>query len=61
MVLAGGWYRLVVTRRHITRGISRPARLAAAFAAAAAIVVYAAMWVGYRQQWTWLTISIGPC
>jgi membrane-associated phospholipid phosphatase len=42
-----------VTRRHITRGISRPVFLAIVFAVAA-IVVYAAMWVGYRQQWSWL-------
>jgi len=42
-----------VTRRRITRGISRPVFLAVAFAVAA-IVVYAAMWVGYRQQWSWL-------
>jgi hypothetical protein len=44
---------LVMTSRRITPGISRPATLAAVFAVAA-IVVYAAMWVGYRQQWSWL-------
>ena len=45
---------LGMTRLAIAPGISRPVRLAAAFAAAAAIVIYAAMWVGYRQQWSWL-------
>jgi membrane-associated phospholipid phosphatase len=44
---------LVVTRRRITRGISRPVFLASVFAVAA-IAIYAAMWVGYRQQWSWL-------
>jgi membrane-associated phospholipid phosphatase len=43
-----------MTSLAIAPGISRPVRLAAVFAAAAAIVVYAAMWVGYRQQWSWL-------
>ena len=42
-----------MTRRRITPGISRPAFVAAVFAVAA-IMVYAAMWVGYRQQWSWL-------
>jgi membrane-associated phospholipid phosphatase len=44
---------LVMTRRRITSGISRPVFLAVVFAVAA-VVVYAAMWVGYRQQWSWL-------
>lgn len=42
-----------MTRRRITSGVSRPVLLAIVFAVAA-IVVYAAMWVGYRQQWSWL-------
>ena len=35
------------------RRLSRPVLLAVVFAVAA-IVVYPAMWVGYRQQWSWL-------
>jgi len=45
---------LSMTRLAIASGISRPVRLAAVFAAVAATVVCAAMWVGYRQQWSWL-------
>jgi membrane-associated phospholipid phosphatase len=36
-------------RRHFSR-----LAFLAAVAAVAAIVVYTAMWVGYRQQWSWL-------
>ncbi|MCV7099366.1 phosphatase PAP2 family protein [Mycobacterium palustre] len=34
--------------------MSRPRRIVACSSAAAAVIVYAVMWVGCRQEWSWL-------